>query len=371
MKTNRVTVASISVNRSDFGRLEPLYHKLRDSEEFDLRLIVAEPSLNETSDRLIMEVQESGIPVTRVNHAACRQSPLDVHSRLVTRISAFIEAEKPDYFIILGDRFEMLAATIAAFHNAVPIIHIGGGYITRGAMDNQIRDAITALSYHHLVATDSLAARVLDRGVAAENIHVTGAPDIEALVKTPVICREELLAPLGLPADKPFILVTLHPETQILSEAGAKIVQAIPVLMDYPDSILITAPAPDPGATRVREALDRLLQERPDVAFVESLGHKRYVNAMREAAAMFGNSSSGVIESSAIPVPVVNVGSRQSGRETARNVISVPIDVPQMKGALAMAVSPEFRESLANVKSPYGDEQVSERIFTFLKNLTP
>ena len=244
---------------------------------------------------------------------------------------------KGDIMMILGDRLEMLRYAESAIVQGMPIVHIGGGYVTAGSYDDQVRKALSVLSNIHCVANASCAAEVERLGM--DNIHVTGAPDLDAVRLVPSLARE---------IDEDYLLVCVHPETL----GRIKLTELVKVLDQREEKIVITHPCNDSGSEEIRNTLSRL-----DARQYTSVGHERYINLMRHAACVVGNSSSGIIEASFMGVPSVNIGTRQLGRKLG------PSTVPCSWCRADINVSIQLAKQLSNEPSHiYGDGNAAEKI---------
>jgi UDP-hydrolysing UDP-N-acetyl-D-glucosamine 2-epimerase len=360
-------IAVISVARSDFGRLLPSL-KLIDSEpRYNLQLLVTGNHCHEKYGSSINEIKENGFTPEKIldpgTGSACKKA-----ASIFEQCGEWFAENKPDYFIILGDRYEMLAAAQAAVMEHVSIIHIGGGYQTVGAIDDKIRHAITAMSEYHIVASEKCRDRVLSASVQRKNVHLFGAPDLEILHQIEKVDRQAFCEDVGLDFNKKFSLVTFHPETGVnFEENGVYMKSTAKFLCALEDQILITSPCADPGAYCVFNLINEVKKKKPDTVFVESLGINRYVNAMRHAVCMIGNSSSGIIESATMYLPVVNVGKRQEGREQSGNVINSSFEGKDLMSAYKVAVSKTFQARCDTLGNVYGDGKFSGRFIKFLK----
>lgn len=348
----------ISVARSDFGRLKPVMELIRDSEVHSLRLIVAGNHLAETYGSSVNEIESSGFAIDCNIKSSGR--PAESSAAILSELYTYLDDTNIDYLIVLGDRFEMLAAAQAATLARVPIIHIGGGYTTEGAIDNSIRDAITALSNQHLVATKKCFDKVLGIVPDRSKVHLCGAPDLEILTQVPYITKDEFCEEVGLTPKEKFILVTLHPETKMSSEEhGNSVAVFREFLSQLNTQILVTAPCADPGSNEIFEMIDELI-EADKIIYKKSLGARLYINALRYTSLVLGNSSSGIIEAGSFRVPVINVGDRQKGREQNVNVINSTYNVDDLIKSYTKAISDNFIAEFMGVNI-YGDGQFTAK----------
>lgn len=252
----------------------------------------------------------------------------------IRQTAAALKAATPEALMLLGDRAETLAAAFAATLSQVPIVHLHGGEESEGSIDNACRHAVTKLSHLHLVSHRAHADRVLQMGEDPANVVVVGAPGLDNAARDDLPGREELEASLGVRLEPPVVLVTLHPTT-LGGAADEEVVATAAAMAQVPATYVVTAPNSDEGGAVIREYWQSWRGRRENVALAESLGERRYWALMKLAAAVLGNSSSGIIEAPALGVPVVNVGDRQRGRLRYGPVT----DVPANTGAIACALS--------------------------------
>jgi UDP-N-acetylglucosamine 2-epimerase (non-hydrolysing)/GDP/UDP-N,N'-diacetylbacillosamine 2-epimerase (hydrolysing) len=280
------------------------------------------------------------------------------------------DSRRPDVLLVLGDRFEMHAAALAAVPFKIPIAHVHGGEVTEGAIDDALRHAITKYSHLHFASTAEHAARIAQLGEQPSSIVVTGAPALDNLRTTKLADRAELERRLDLSLERPPLLVTYHPVTLQFEQAEWQIDELSAVLAAERRPIVITKTNADTNGRMIIRKLEDFARSRPEnVRLVDNLGTAAYFGLMRYAAAMVGNSSSGIIEAASFRLPVVNIGIRQRGRPTSRNVLHCGNRREEIAAALDEAGSMEFRESLADLENVYGDGRAAERIVERLKTL--
>ena len=359
-------IAFISVARSDFGRLYPTMQCIDKSPDYHLRLIVSGNHNSSKFGSSLKEITDSGLEIAHkidLSSEEMAQVSLEISSEL----NDWFKKEKPDCFVILGDRYEMLAAAQTVFLNEIPIIHIGGGYQTSGAIDDKIRHSISQLSTYHFTASERCRQRVVELIGSEDNVYLSGAPDLEILENTKVMTEQEFYESCNLKKGSPFVLVTVHPETLKSAEQNKEYLENFKhFLCSLTEQVLITAPCADPGADLVFEMIDQLRIDRPDTIYIEALGMRRYVAAMKYAEMMIGNSSSGIIESASMGIPVLNVGDRQGGRECSENVIHSSYENTELTENYKLLKDPEFKKMSLKTKNIYGSGDFSEQFCYFL-----
>lgn len=356
-------IAVLSTGRQDWGILRSTCRLLRDDPAFDLRLIVGGMHCSHRFGETVRFVEEDGfVPSEALPwiDEGPESSALAQAASALALVGGALARQGPEALVLVGDRFETAASALAATLAQVPLVHLHGGEVTEGAMDNTFRDAITKLSHLHLVSHEQHRRRVVAMGEDPATVHSVGAPGLDNLHRDDLADRAELESILGIPLDAPVVLVTLHPATlggHPMEEAAAVSEAMARVEATY----VITLPNTDPGHEAIRAAMvGEGVKRRRAVA--EALGERRYWGLMRLADAMLGNSSSALIEAPVLALPAVNVGERQKGRLRGANVVDAAPEASSVAEALRRALAPAFRSSLAGAPSPFGDGRSAERI---------
>lgn len=367
-------IAFFTSTRADYGLLRPLMAEVASRPQLTLQVIASGTHLSETHGATWQEIAGDGFLIdARVEMgvgADDAESAALSASQVLVGVAAALVRLQPDVLVLLGDRYELLAAAQGAVLTRVPIAHIHGGEATEGAIDDTIRHAVTKLSHWHFAAAEPYAERIRQMGEAPSHVWNVGAPAMDNIAALEPVPKVALEAFLGLTLRPPAFLITYHPVTMD-ADGGLSAMQALLTAIDTSDgSIVITGVNSDPGATVIRESLQSFANARPGrVVVVESLGARRYLNLMRYVDAVVGNSSSGLLEAPAIGVPTVDIGPRQQGRLRAPSVLHCGVSAAEIRQALDMALSPEHRAIAARRDSPYGQPGAARRIIDQLSTL--
>src|SRR5207253_6132858 len=281
--------------------------------------------------------------------------------RGVVGFATAFDRARPDSLRLLGDRFEMSAAGVAALPLALPIAHIHGGELTEGLIDEAIRHSLTKLSHIHFAATEAYARRIVQLGEEPWRVHVTGAPALDALAGFAPLSDDEL-AVHDVRLRGPTLLVTYHPVTLAHEQTREQLVALLEAIDASGLDAVFTFPNADTGHAAIVSRLESFAGRNDRFTLVHNLGTEAYFTLMARAAAMVGNSSSGIIEAASFRLPVVDVGIRQRGRDRPANVVHAEPDRESIVAAIQYATSAEFRRGLADLSNPYGDGQAGERI---------
>jgi UDP-hydrolysing UDP-N-acetyl-D-glucosamine 2-epimerase len=368
----RRRIAIVTGGRADWGLLRPVLDAVVAEPSLELLLIACGTHASGDHGGSLDQLQREGfIPAAVVDTLLASDRPAAIAKAIGIGTSGFAQAYElltPDLLVLLGDRFEMLAAAAAALPLALPIAHIHGGEITEGAFDEQIRHALTKLSHLHFVATAEFQRRVLQMGEAPARVFITGAPGLDTLAKLRRWTAAELAADLGISFDPAPLLVTYHPETLAMDSIDADLDALFDALHEMGRPCIVTYPNADPHGRRVLARCRAFVDSHPGSILVAQLGSERYLSVMAHAAAMVGNSSSGIIEAASFGLPVVNVGDRQMGRPHGANVLDAPCERRAIAGALRMALDSSFCTRLRGMRNPYGDGQAAGRIVAVLRD---
>lgn len=366
-------VAVVSVSRSDYGLIRPVLEAIRATPNLELLLVVAGMHLAPEFGRTVNAIEADGWPIgERIEMLEPGDSPEAVAVSVGRGVAGFAEAyarRRPDLVVILGDRFEMLAAAAAALPFALPVAHIHGGEVTEGAMDNQIRHAITKLAHLHFASAEVHARRIVQMGEERWRVHTVGAPGLDRLRTARCHSRAELANTLGIPSGERWFLVTFHPVTLEYRETETQVNELLTALEKMDGTLVITAPNADTGGRSILMQLEEFVARCPGARLARNLGDELYLSLLRHAHVMIGNSSSGLIEAPSFGLPAVNIGIRQRGRLRGPNVIDVGHGRDEILRGVEAALSPGFRERLAGLPNPYGDGQAAPRIARVLRDV--
>lgn len=364
MTNGKPTVCIATGTRADWGLLQPIAAELQRRARVDVVVMATNMHLLGAYGNTIDEIRRAGlepsalIPIYPEGSAT---EPTDDLSRAratglcVTLAAEALDAMKPDALVILGDRYEMLAIATAAAMLRIPLVHLCGGEITEGAIDDKLRHAITKLAGLHLVATEEYRRRVVQMGEDPEAVINIGAPGVWNLMHQPLMSRAKLAESLGADLSEPFAVVTYHPATLADGDPATLCRQMFRALDRFPElNLIVTYPNNDAGSDAIIQVINEEATAQPGrITLIKSLGMKRYLSAITHAAVVVGNSSSGIIEVPAAETPVVNIGSRQRGRLHSPLVIDCGDTAEEIASAVEMALTPEFRATHAGLPNPY------------------
>lgn len=273
----------------------------------------------------------------------------------------------PDIILLAGDRGEQLVGALAGAHMNIPVAHIQAGELS-GNIDGMTRHAITKYAHIHFAANEDASIRLERMGEQLFRIFNVGAPQLDEFLSLDLLTREELCQCYHLNPEKPFLLVAQHSVTEEVLQAYEQMRATLEAVSETGMQAILIFPNSDAGSTSIRKAIDDY--RCPNIHIERNVDRVHYASMMRWAAAMVGNSSSGLLEAPSFGLPAVNIGRRQLGRLRGKNVIDVDChDAVEILNGIRRATNTEYRQSLAGMKNPYGDGKSSERIVRILENI--
>ena len=369
-------IAVFTGTRAEYGLLYWLLKDIQSDADLSLQLLVSGMHLSPEFGLTYQQIEQDGFYIDeKIEILLSSDSAVGTAKSMGLGVLGFADAIarlQPDILVILGDRFEALAAAQTAMILRIPVLHLHGGEITEGAYDDAIRHAITKLSYLHATATDEYRRRVIQLGEAPERVFNVGAIGLDHFKRGSFMSVVELATSLQFPLRQPYAVVTYHPVT-LATEVPESAFQALlDALEQFPQlQIIITYPNADDGGRRIIPLLEAYAAGQPErVLAIPSLGQVRYLSAIKHAAAVIGNSSSGIIEVPAMDVPTVNIGMRQKGRLAAKSVLHCDADTASIQNAISAALKREYKLAGEKIHNPYGQGDASRQVIQMLKSLS-
>ena len=368
-------ICVVTGTRADYGLLYWLMHRLARDPRAVLQIVTTGMHLSPEFGLTYRVIEEDGFTIdAKVEMLLSSDSGVALAKSIGIGTIGFADAFaslRPDIVVLLGDRFEILAAAQAAMAARIPVAHIAGGESTEGVIDEAIRHSVTKLSHLHFVAAEPYRRRVIQLGENPGRVFNVGAAGIDNIRNLPLASRRDIEDRVGLTLSPPTFLVTYHPATLSTVEPQESVSSLLCALDAFPDAtIVLTKSNADPGGHAINEAIDDYGKRRPSrVRVATSLGQRLYLSTMQIADVVVGNSSSGILEAPAMGVPSVNVGDRQRGRLRSPSVIDCAEQTEEIVSAIARALSPDFRAIAQRRESPFGHggaaQAISETLLTF------
>ena len=364
------SIGVVTGSRADYGLYVPLFRRISRDPSLELLIYATGTHLLTEFGETVTEIERDGFTVTeRVDATLANDRPAGIAKAMGLATIGFAQVfsrRRPELLVVLGDRFEMHAAALAAVPFTIPLAHIHGGELTLGAFDDALRHSLTKLSHLHFTATEAYARRVVQMGEEPWRVTVSGALGLDNVAHTPLLGRRAMENMIGLSLEPAPLLVTFHSTTLEHESAVWQAEQLCTALNAIDRPLVLTAPNADTAGRAVRRVLEDFVKRIPRSRLIENLGTQGYFSLMAVADAMVGNSSSGIIEAMSFHLPVVNVGTRQDGRLKDANVIDVGYDAADIKRGIEQALAPGVKQRLADRPNLYGEGCAAERIVSKL-----
>ena len=367
-------ICVVTGTRAEYGLLSRLMRMIRDSQETQLQVIATNMHLSPKYGNTYKEIEKDGFTIdckVPIIDDEGNNDSLSTVLEMSRGLKGYAEAYKelkPDMLLILGDRYEMLAAATAALILRIPIAHISGGAISEGAFDDAIRHSITKMSQLHFTEAEDYRRRVIQLGEQPDRVFFVGALGVENIKKLPLMSQKEIEEEIQFKINKKTILVTYHPVTLGNHTVEQDITEFMNALNQRPDiRVIFTLPNSDTGSKFIVDAINAFVANNHErsVAY-KSLGVLRYLSVIKEVGAVVGNSSSGLVEVPSFGIPTLNIGDRQKGRLAADSVLNCDTDCVSILAGLDRVLSPEFIAVASSVQNPYDKEGTAQSIFDMI-----
>lgn len=369
-------ICVVTGTRAEYGLLSRLMRMIHDSSETQLQVIATNMHLSPKYGNTYQEIEKDGFTIDRkipIIDDNDKDNAVTTVKSMAKALAGFADAYdelKPDLVLLLGDRYEILAAAESATIARIPIAHIHGGEVTEGAYDDAIRHSITKMSHLHFTSTEEYRKRVIQLGEQPERVFYVGSLGVENIKNLPLMGKEEIEYEIGFKIDEQTILVTYHPVTLGKRTAKDDIDDFIAALEERKDlRVIFTMPNSDTGGQFIVEAVNGFVDRNPDRAKAfKSLGVMRYLSVMKQVTAVVGNSSSGLIETPSFHIPTLNIGDRQKGRTAGESVINCGTSKIEILDGLTKIFSPDIRQKAQVCVNPYEKEDTAKYIFEVIKD---
>lgn len=367
-------ICVVTGTRAEFGLLRWLMEAINNHPELTLQVVATGMHLSPEFGSTYREIEEAGFKIdAKVEMLLSSDTNTAITKSMGLCLIGFADAYErlaPDMLVVLGDRFEIFAATSAAMIAGIPIAHLHGGETTEGAFDEAIRHSITKMSHLHFVAADEYRRRVIQLGEHPDRVFNVGGMGIDAIKRIKLLNREELERSLDFSLGKKNLLITFHPVT--LGGYASSVIQMrelLAALAELQDTTLIfTMPNADTGGRELGTLVQQFVEKNPRAKVFTSLGQLRYLSCLAQVDGVVGNSSSGLAEAPSFNIGTINIGDRQEGRLKANSVIDCLPSKHEILDAVRHMYSPRFQQMLQTVENPYGQGNACESIITHLTN---
>jgi len=356
-------VLYITGNRADYGFMLPVLRKISVHPKLELNVAVTGMHLMEEFGNTISVIRKDGFGLHEIPawFDTTDVSPVQFLGSFLTSMTKEIRKINPDFILVAGDRAEMLGGAIVASYSSIPIAHVSGGDVS-STVDEHVRHAITKLSQIHFPYTKKSAERIFKMGEDRWRIYVVGSPGVYHMLNLDLIPPKEIARRYNLDLSQPFLLMIQHPVTLESADAPKQIRQTLTAVIESDVQTILIYPNADLGGIEMIKVIQEY-KNNPLIKPYRSIPSTEFFSLMKIAGAMIGNSSSGIVEAPSFSIPVINIGSRQDGREQAGNVINVRYDTIAIKRAIRKALfDKKFRDGICTTKNPYDRGDAASKI---------
>ncbi|MBS1850676.1 MAG: UDP-N-acetylglucosamine 2-epimerase (hydrolyzing) [Acidobacteria bacterium] len=357
------TIAVITSSRSDYAHLRWLLHDLQRHPAIKLKVISLGPHLSPEFGHTGREIAAKD-KITTLECLLSSDSDVGMAKTLglaTLGLADLLGRMRPDILVLIADRYEMLAPASVALTLRIPMAHIEGGEITSGAIDDAVRNALTKMSHLHFACTRAAQKRILALGEEPWRVSFSGSLSLDHLRRAKLLSRTQVEKKLRLSLKQKTILALYHPVT-LKQDTVAEAEEMFAALARRKEQILFVYPNADAGSRKLVGKMEKFVATRGNARLFVNLDHPTYLSLLRQVDLLLGNSSSGMIESTSLGVPTLNIGLRQQGREHAANVLNIAAERTEILRALEQALHPKFRRTIQGLKNPYGDGQAARII---------
>lgn len=365
-------ICVVTGTRAEFGLLRWLMQEIQHEPELELQVLATGMHLSPEFGLTYREIEQAGFVINaKVEMLLSADTASAVTKSMGLGLISYADAFDrlaPDLIVVLGDRFEIFAATAAALIAGIPVAHLHGGETTEGAFDEAIRHSITKMSHLHFVAAEDYRRRVIQLGEQPDRVFLVGGLGIDAIKRTQLLDREALEISLDFKLGPRNLLITFHPVTLEGNSSSQQMQELLTALDELTDTnFIFTMPNADTGGRELAGMVENFVATHSNARVYASLGQLRYLSCMKYVDGVVGNSSSGLAEAPSMGVGTINIGDRQKGRLSATSVIHCYPTVESIRRAIHMLYEPSFRAQLNDTVNPYGQGGACLKIIEVIK----
>jgi len=365
-------ICVVTGSRADYGLLRFVMQGIKEDADLVLQVVATGMHMSPTFGLTYREIEADGFNIdAKVETLSSSDTPVGIAESMGKGLSgcaAVFRRLQPDVILVLGDRFEIFAATAAALVAKIPVAHLHGGETTIGAFDEAFRHSITKMSHFHFVAAEEYRQRVIQLGENPDNVFLVGGLGVDGVKSISLLSKDEIESSLGVKFQSKSLLVTFHPVTLEDETSEVQMKELLSALSDLSDTTLIfTMPNADTGGLVLIKMIQEFVSQNANSFAFTSLGQLRYLSCMAQVDAVIGNSSSGLIEAPTFKKGSINIGDRQLGRLQASSIINCQPEKKLIGEAIRRMYSSEFQRSLVKTINPYGEGGASARIVEILR----
>jgi GDP/UDP-N,N'-diacetylbacillosamine 2-epimerase (hydrolysing) len=363
----------ITGSRADYGLMQVLINKLHKDRDIELKIFVTGTHLSSEFGNTYKEILKDGFKIERkVKILDYSDTPNAISKSTglgIMRFAKLFDNTKPDLLVVLGDRYEIMSAVIAANFYQIPVAHIGGGDTTLGVVDEWIRHSITKMSWLHFASSSSSKKRIIQLGENPKRVFVSGSLGVDRLRNTNLLSKKLIEKKMKFTFNKKNILITYHPVTLEKNTSASQFKEILSAVSSLKNTKLIfTYPNSDTFGRIVIKMIKKFVSSNKcDSVKFSSMGYVNYLSVLKNVDCILGNSSSGLIEAPSLKIPTINIGDRQEGRLKANSVVDSKPKKNLIIKSIKKIYNKRFRENLKHNQNPYEYKNSAKKIYEIIK----
>lgn len=366
-------IAIFTTSRAEFGIFTSFIRALEKEKDLGYSLFVGGAHISKKYGNTVKEIKDQGFIITDTfDYLQGDESAFSLAKSTgieTVELARIFNTHPLDFVCILGDRYELLPIVLTAILFKKPILHLSGGEITEGVIDDQIRHMVTKASHIHFASCDEYALNIIKMGEPDWRVHNTGELAIDNLANTARMSKEAIFSELNLNVNKECVICSYHPVSLEYSVSPlAQIENLFAALNQFDFQVVISAPNVEVDREVIISFITRQVQGNPDYKYVESLGVVRFHSLLAQCRCIIGNSSSGITEAPFLRVPSINIGDRQKGRLRHVSVIDTDYTTESIVDALHRCATPEFASAIKSMRFLFGDGTASKKMIDVIRN---
>lgn len=366
-------ILALTAIRSDYDLMSGIYKYLANDDQLELKLLVTGAHLAKASGYSVSEIEKDNfdilLKIESLIDADSLSSRIKSASIFLQNSIDIVRSYNPDLIIYPGDREEVMIGALLGSYLNIPTAHFfGGDHAKDGHVDNPVRHAVSKLSTTHFVTLEEHKNRLLKMGEPKERIFVIGNPALDRFYTEKIIEKEQIMNAFNHSNFQNFALLIFHPITEEIDIANEYFENILYSLEQKGINTFVSYPNIDPGNSKIIEVMHKY-QRNKNFIFYKNLSRQVFVSIFKHSNFIIGNSSAGILEAASIPIPAINVGKRQTGRASGKNVLFCDGDSISISNAIETAISTNFLASIEQMKNPYGDGKSSLKAYANIKTI--
>ncbi len=367
-------ICVITGSRAEYGLLKNIIHQIKKDRDLHLKLVVTGSHLSKKFGNTYKEITQDGFKIDKKINIKLKSSTVkSIVNSINLCMSKLVDVYKkiqPNIIIVLGDRYESFAATVAACISRIPIAHIHGGEATEGLIDESLRHSMTKMSHIHFVAAEEYKKKVIQLGEKPKNVFLVGGLGVDSIKNLKLLNKKDLESQLSFKFNEKNLLINFHPETLNKNYSIKFFNSFLNELKKLKNTNLIfTMSNSDVDGDYIISSIKKFSKKHKNVFLFKSIGQLNYLSLLKYVDGMVGNSSSGLLEMPSFKKGSINIGNRQLGRLKSTSVIDTNYDINEIKKSIKFLYSKKFKKILKFSKNPYGEGGASKKIVSILKKI--